>query len=142
MTEASNPPAANGNLRRRKAMLAVTVVVALAALAYGVYYVLVLSHYESTDNAYVQATVVQITPQLPGTVTAVLADDTDRVKAGQLLVRLDPADALVALDQAKAQLAQAVREARTLYAGNSTLAYGTVARALPGLERADAGHLR
>ncbi len=122
MTDASNPPAANGTLRRRKAMLAVTLLVSLAALAYGIYYVLVLSHYEITDNAYVQATVVQITPQLPGTVSAVLADDTDRVKAGQVLVRLDPADALVALDQAKAQLAQAVREARMLYAGNSTLA--------------------
>ena len=53
MTDASNPPAANGTLRRRKAMLAVTLLVSLAAIAYGIYYVLVLSHYESTDNAYV-----------------------------------------------------------------------------------------
>jgi membrane fusion protein, multidrug efflux system len=81
----------------------------------------VLNHYESTDNAYVQGNVVQLTPQIGGTVVAINADDTDHVKAGQLLVKLDPADAQVALDQAEAQLAQTVREVRTLYANNSTL---------------------
>ena len=80
-----------------------------------------LNHFESTDNAYVQGNVVQLTPQVAGTVVAINADDTDHVKAGQLLVRLDPADAQVALDQAEAQLAQTVREVRTLYANNSTL---------------------
>lgn len=114
-------PATNGNSRRTRAMLLVFSIVALGAVAYGVYYALVLSHFETTDNAYAQATVVQVTPQMAGTVTAVLADETDRVKAGQLLIRFDPADALVALDQAKAQLAQAVREVRGVYATNTTL---------------------
>ena len=90
-------------------------------VAYGAYWALVLNHFESTDNAYVQGNVVQITPQVGGTVVAINADDTDHVKAGQLLVRLDPADAQVALDQAEAQLAQTVREVRTLFANNSTL---------------------
>ena len=78
-------------------------------------------HYETTDNAYVQGNVIQITPQIGGTVTAIYADDTDFVKAGQPLVQLDPADAKVALDQAEANLAQAVRQVRTLYANNGTL---------------------
>ncbi|MEO7762416.1 MAG: HlyD family efflux transporter periplasmic adaptor subunit, partial [Casimicrobiaceae bacterium] len=56
------------------------------------------------------------------------ADDTDHVKAGQVLVKLDPADARVALDQAEAQLAQTVREVRTLYANNSTLGSQIAAR--------------
>ena len=64
---------------------------------------------------------MQLTPQVGGTVVAINADDTDFVKAGQLLVKLDPADAQVALDQAEAQLAQTVREVRTLYANNGTL---------------------
>ena len=98
-----------------------TAVVVLAGIAYGVYWALVLSHYESTDNAYVQGNVVQITPQVGGTVIAINADDTDFVKAGQPLVKLDPADARVALEQAEAQLAQTVREVRTLYANNGTL---------------------
>ena len=111
---------AGSNSRRTRAMLMVTAVVTLAAIAYGVYYAMVLSRVETTDNAYAQATIVQITPQLAGTVTQVLADDTDLVKPGQALVRFDQADALVALDQARAQLAQTVRETRTLYAANAT----------------------
>jgi membrane fusion protein (multidrug efflux system) len=110
-----------GNPKRRKALTAVASVVVLAGLAWGVYEWLVASHYESTDNAYVQGNVIQITPQIGGTVMAILADDTDFVKAGQPLVQLDPADARVALEQAGANLAQTVRQVRTLYANNATL---------------------
>src|ERR1035437_1348181 len=106
---------------RKKALAVVTAIVIVGAIAYAAYWALVLNHFESTDNAYVQGNVVQLTPQVGGTVVAINADDTDRVKAGQLLVKLDPADAQVALDQAQAQLAQTVREVRTLYANNSTL---------------------
>ncbi len=115
------PLATPANPARKRALTAVAAVVALAGIAYGVYWALVLNHYESTDNAYVQGNVVQITPQIGGTVIAINADDTDHVKAGQWLVKLDPADAQVALEQAEAQLAQTVREVRTLFANNSTL---------------------
>jgi membrane fusion protein (multidrug efflux system) len=110
-----------GNPNRRKALTGVAALIVVCGIAYGIYWALVLNHFESTDNAYVQGNVVQLTPQLSGTVIAINADDTDHVKAGQLLVKLDPADAQVALDQAEAQLAQTVREVRTLYANNSTL---------------------
>ena len=121
MASPENSAATQGNPARKKAITAVTILVAIGAIAYGVYWALVLNHFESTDNAYVQGNVVQITPQVVGTVVAINADDTDHVKAGQVLVKLDPADAQVALDQAEAQLAQTVREVRTLYANNSTL---------------------
>jgi membrane fusion protein, multidrug efflux system len=110
------------NPRRKKALTALASVVVLAGLGWTAYEWLVASHYESTDNAYVQGNVIQITPQIGGTVQAILADDTDFVKAGQPLVQLDPADARVALDQAEAQLAQTVRQVRTLYANNGSLA--------------------
>jgi membrane fusion protein (multidrug efflux system) len=106
---------------RRKGLVAIAALVAVAGIAWGVHHYLVAQHFENTDNAYVQANVVQITPQLGGTVLAILADDTDFVKAGQPLVRLDGADARVAIEQAEAQLAQTVREVRTLYANNATL---------------------
>lgn len=112
----------SGNPRRRRALTALASGFALIALAWSGYEWLVGSHYESTDNAYVQGHVIQITPQISGTVMAILADDTDFVRAGQPLVQLDPADARVALDQAEAHLAQAVRQVRTLYANNATLA--------------------
>ncbi len=107
--------------RRKPALLAVAAVTLLAGAAYGAYWALALNHHESTDNAYVQAPVVQITPQVSGTVLAVLADDTDVVKSGAPLVRLDPADAKLALERAEAQLAQTVREVRTLYVNNAAL---------------------
>ena len=115
----ANAPA--GNPKRKKALTALASVVVVAGLGWAAYEYLVASHYETTDNAYVQGNVIQITPQIGGTVMAIMADDTDFVKAGQPLVQLDPADAKVALDQAEAALAQAVRQARTLYANNGTL---------------------
>src|SRR5437868_14949530 len=127
--EQQNAPAAPvaaaapvGNPRRKKALTMLAGVVAVAGLGWGAYEWLVASHYESTDNAYVQGNVIQITPQVGGTVMAIYADDTDFVKAGQPLVKLDPADAKVALDQAEAALAQTVRQVRTLYANNGSLA--------------------
>ncbi|HEX2011226.1 MAG TPA: efflux RND transporter periplasmic adaptor subunit [Roseateles sp.] len=117
----TTPPAETGKNPRKKALTVAGVVIVLGLGAYGVYQALVASKYESTDNAYVQANVVQITPQVGGTVRAIHADDTDFVKAGQPLISLDPADAKVAYEQAQAQLAQTVREVRGLFVGQSTL---------------------
>jgi membrane fusion protein (multidrug efflux system) len=117
-TAPTTPPAAPA--KRQKALTIVSLVV-LIGLAYGGYEWYAGRHQESTDNAYVQGNVIQITPQIGGTVTAILADDTDYVKAGQALVQLDPADAKVALQLAEANLAQAVRQVRGLYANNLTL---------------------
>ncbi len=107
---------------RKRALLGLTGVFAVAGIAYGTHWTLVERYRIETDNAYVQGNVVQITPQIGGTVLAINVDDTDYVQAGQPLVRLDPTDAQVALDQAEAQLAQTVREVRTTYANNGTLA--------------------
>jgi membrane fusion protein (multidrug efflux system) len=117
----TSSPSAAGNPARKKALLTLTAVVVAAGLAWAAYEWLVASHYESTDNAYVQGNVIQITPQIGGTVMAILADDTDYVKAGAPLVKLDPTDTQVALDQARAALAQTVRQVRTLYANNASL---------------------
>jgi membrane fusion protein (multidrug efflux system) len=92
------------------------------ALVYGLYWAQVLRYHQSTDDAYVGGNVVQITPQISGTVVAIGADDTQFVKAGQPLVRLDQADAKVALDQAEAQLARTVRDVRNLFATTAQLA--------------------
>lgn len=133
--------ASSMNPQRRKALTLVAAAVAVAGLSWGTYEWLVASHYESTDNAYVQGNVIQITPQVSGTVLAILADETDYVKAGQPLVQLDPADARLALEQAEANLAQTVRQVRTLYTNNASLAAqvrlreADVARAQSELER-------
>ncbi|MBP5989056.1 MAG: HlyD family efflux transporter periplasmic adaptor subunit [Piscinibacter sp.] len=125
---AAAPAPAIAASRRKPALLAVAALTLLVAGAYGAYWALALRQHESTDNAYVQAPVVQITPQVSGTVLAVLADDTDVVKQGTPLVKLDPSDARLALERAEAQLAQTVREVRTLYVNNAALAASVRAR--------------
>ena len=110
------------NNARRRGLTLVAVAVLLGGAGWGGWHWLAGRHHQSTDNAYVAGNVVQITPQVGGTVVAIRADDTDFVRAGQPLISLDPADAQVALEQAEAQLAQTVREVRTLFANNATLA--------------------
>ncbi|MEC5218481.1 membrane fusion protein (multidrug efflux system) [Actimicrobium sp. GrIS 1.19] len=121
-------PVAAPNRKRRTLMLLVTAVLILLLIAYGIWWALFARHFESTDDAYVAGNVVQITSQVAGTVIAINADDTELVQAGKPLVQLDATDARVALDQASAQLAQTVREVRTLFVNNGTLNANVTAR--------------
>jgi len=104
--------AATHPAKRRRVLLIVAGVFVLAALAWFALWLLVLSKRVKTDNAYVGGNQVAISAQVPGTVVAILADDTERVEAGQVLVKLDDTDAQVRLEQARSALAQAVRGVR------------------------------
>lgn len=117
--EVAETPKSNG--KRRQRLIAVSVLLALLLIAYGVWWAIYARHFEDTDDAYVAGNVVQVTPQVSGTVVAIHADDTELVEAGKPLVDLDHSDAKVALDQAEAQLAQTVREVRTLFVNNGAL---------------------
>ncbi|MNS54523.1 Multidrug export protein EmrA [compost metagenome] len=70
----------------------------------------------STEDAYVEGNVVQVTPQVGGVVTAILADNTDLVTTGVTLVELNGVDAQLALAAAQAQLARTVRQVRGQFA--------------------------
>ncbi|AOI87750.1 efflux RND transporter periplasmic adaptor subunit [Burkholderia pseudomultivorans] len=111
------PPAASSDAAldarratRRKRFTLFLAVVLLAALAWLAFWLLLDRYDEDTDDAYVAGSIVQVAAQVPGTVTDVLVADTQTVRAGQPLVRLDDAEASVAFAQAKAQLVQAVRQ--------------------------------
>jgi membrane fusion protein (multidrug efflux system) len=95
--------------------------VVLAGLGYLAYWLLDARFYESTDDAYVDGDVLQVTSEVPGTVVALDVDDTQRVRAGQVLLRLDPADARIAEANAEADLARAVRQVRGLFAQSKEL---------------------
>src|SRR5437879_3168022 len=107
--------------QRKHWLLIVIAAFAAIGIAYGAYWALALRYVQSTDDAYVSGNVVQITPQISGTVVSIGADDTQFVTAGQPLVQLDRADASVALEQAEAQLARTVREVRNLFATTAQL---------------------
>jgi membrane fusion protein (multidrug efflux system) len=116
-------PKADSTTRRRWRWLGAVLGTALLGTSvWGLYWAQVLRYHQKTDDAYVGGNVVQITPQISGTVVAIGADDTQFVKAGQSLVRLDQADARLALDQSEAQLARTVRDVRNLFATSSQLA--------------------
>jgi membrane fusion protein (multidrug efflux system) len=122
VSDVADTPGAPAPNASRKLWLAIVIgAFVLLGAAYGVYWFLELRHTESTDDAYVNGNIVQITPQVAGTVIGIATDDTRFVKAGQPLVHLDPADAKIALERADAQLGKAVREVRGLFATTAQL---------------------
>ncbi len=136
-----NPPDSNdgndGNGKRRVILIAIAVVFVVAGIAWYLLWSLVWSLREVTDDAYVDGNQVTISAQVAGTVIEVLADDTQRVDAGQVLVRLDPTDANVALAKTRSALASAVRQVRQQTAMASQYDAAVAARRLE-LARAQA----
>lgn len=84
----------------------------LAGAAWAVWWWQVLRFQENTDDAYVAGDLVPISARVSGTAQEIFADDTDMVHEGDVLVRLDPTDARVALDAAVQRLAVQVRTVR------------------------------
>lgn len=108
---ALNDPALDARrATRRKRFMLFFAVVLLGALVWIALWLLRDRYYEDTDDAYVAGSIVQVAAQIPGAVTDVLVADTQAVRAGQTLARLDDTEASVAFAQAKAQLVQAVRQ--------------------------------
>ena len=107
---ASAPATTNG--KRRNILMLIAAIFIVLGMLWGAYWVLVLAKREQTDDAYVNGNRVVISAQISGTVIAVLADDTQLTKAGQILVRLDPVDAETNLSRTANALAQTVRQVR------------------------------
>ncbi|KQM48320.1 hemolysin D [Sphingomonas sp. Leaf208] len=117
MTDTQTPaPAAapTGNPRARKRALTILgVVVVIGAIVWAVFHFLLAAPEQETDDAYVAGDVVAITARDPGQVTAIHADNTQVVMAGQPLIDLDAATADVGVASAEAELARAVRATRS-----------------------------
>jgi membrane fusion protein (multidrug efflux system) len=109
-------------IARKRWLTRLAAVLVVIGLAWGIWYLLVARNYVSTDNAYVNAQMAQITPLVAGSASELLVRDTQQVKAGDVLVRLDQADARIALAQAEADLAATRRGFRQTVANNIALA--------------------
>lgn len=112
---------ANKKGKRKSALLLLTLLFIIIAVAYGIYWFLVLRHAEETDDAYVAGNQVQIMAQVSGSVTKVWADNTDFVQKGDVLVTLDPTDAQQAFEKAQTALASSVRQTRQLMINSKQL---------------------
>ncbi len=117
MTDTQTPPPAAapaGNPQgRKRALTILAVVVVIGAITWAVFHFLLAAPEQETDDAYVAGDVVSITARDPGQVTAIHADNTQVVKAGQPLIDLDAATADVGLASAEAELARTVRATRS-----------------------------
>ncbi|MCC3702029.1 multidrug efflux MFS transporter periplasmic adaptor subunit EmrA [Rouxiella badensis] len=136
------PPPVNNKKRSRKvALLILTGVFLILAIAYLIYWFLVLRHYQDTDDAYVSGNQVQIMAQVSGSVTDVNFDSTDFVKKGDTLVVLDPTDAEQAFERSKTALANSVRQVHQLvinskqYQANVALRQTQLNQAVADLKR-------
>lgn len=101
-----------GNGARRRWFMILGAVIAVCAIAWGLYWFLVGRNHETTDDAYVSGNIVTITSREAGTVLSLHVDDTQSVRRGQVLVELDPTTARVNLAAAQANLATVVRQVR------------------------------
>jgi membrane fusion protein (multidrug efflux system) len=107
--------------RRQRWLVAIGGAVVVIALVWLAWWLLYSRFHESTDDAYVAGDMVNVMSQVSGTVVSIGADETDRIEAGQELVRLDATDARIALQDAEQQLARTVRQTRTVFATRDQL---------------------
>jgi membrane fusion protein (multidrug efflux system) len=122
--------------KRKRLLLIFAAVLVVIAILYFVYDALVLSKRVTTDNAYVAAETAQVMPLVSGQVIAVTVSNTQTVKRGQVLMRLDDADLQIAVAQAEADLAGAERRY------GQTAATGDALQAQANARGADIGAAR
>jgi len=142
MTTTKNIGSASAGKRARRKSLTIFIgVIALIAVVSLAWYFIFEAGNESTEDAYVQGHIVQISPQISGTVTHLYIEDGDFVKKGQTLIKLDSNDASIQLEQAKANLGQTIREVRALFNG-VTQAKAVVAQQEIALNKAKTDYMR
>ena len=133
---------------RKKWLVRFVLVLGVIAAVWIAWYLLFGRNHVSTDNAYVNAEMAQVTPLISAQATEVLVKDTQAVKRGDILVRLDPTNARIAIAQAEADLAEARRRFRQTVANSSALSArvtaggADIARARAALSDAQAGYER
>jgi membrane fusion protein (multidrug efflux system) len=150
--EADDDPEARTGKRplyKRPAVLVVSSIVLIIGAIIGVHYWLYARAHESTDDAFIDGHIIQISPKASGYVAKVYVTDNQQVKAGDLIVELDARDYQARLQQAKAALDAGLarqNEARTNVAltrstGAASVqqALGTVRQARSNVESSRAG---
>ena len=121
LSESAEAKAAARSAKRARLFRILGLVLAVAALGYAAYWFFIGRNNVATDNAYVGANSAQVTALTSAAITTIHVGETDSVKAGDVLVELDAADAKLALAQAEAQLASTERRVAGYYAQETAL---------------------
>jgi membrane fusion protein (multidrug efflux system) len=107
---------------RRRWLSRLALVVIAGTVIWLLWYALFGRNHVSTDNAYVNAEMAQVTPRISATVVEVKVTDTQHVKQGDVLVLLDKGKSEIALAEAEAELAEARRKFRQTVSTTGALA--------------------
>jgi membrane fusion protein (multidrug efflux system) len=111
VTEKPAAPAATANPaapkpgKRKLVLPGILALLALAAAAYGVHYLLVGRFYISTDDAYVRANNTTLGARVSGHLSSILAEDNSLVRAGEVIFKIDDGDYRIAVDAATTKIA-------------------------------------
>src|SRR5437588_1325623 len=106
-TRPSSPPAQRRRGRFRPFLLAAGAAILIGAIILGVSWWENASHFETTDDAFIDTHIVRVAPQIAGRIVRVDVNDNELVQAGQLLVEIDAGNAQTQLQQVQAQEQQA-----------------------------------
>lgn len=128
MADASSEQKTEGNNARATWLKRLAIVVVVVGVLWAAYYLLIGRNHVSTDNAYVNAEMAQVTPLISAQAVEVLVSDTQAVRKGDILVKLDPSNAKIAVAQAEADLAEARRRFRQTSATSGALSAQVDAR--------------
>ncbi len=101
----ASPAAAKPGNRKKYVFIGLFGLLALAGIAYGVYYVFIGRFYISTDNAYVRANNTTLGARVAGHVAAILPADNSIIRAGDVVFRIDDGDYRIAVDAARSRIA-------------------------------------
>lgn len=129
-------------LYRRPVFLIVASIVLLLALLFGVRYWAYARSHESTDDAFIDGHIVQVSPKVSGYVLKVYITDNQNVNAGDLLAELDPRDLQAKVDQAKAALNSGLaqhKQAQTQVTLTRATTRANVRQATAGVQQARSG---
>lgn len=123
------------NTKRKKILVGFITFIVVIGASISFYWFSYGSHFISTDNAYTAVEIAQVAPSTSGTISEILVNDTQSVKTGDVLVKIDQSDAKIILEQAEADLDRTIRKVKGYIANDGNLNAQISAR------EADAKHI-
>lgn len=113
-TENPSTKSVSNKTNRKKGLSIFILVLLIIGIACALYWFFFLKDFEETEDAYVGGNQVMVSSQVAGNVAKINADNMDKVHAGDILVELDDTNAKLSFEQAKSNLANAVRQVEQL----------------------------
>ncbi|PYF84624.1 membrane fusion protein (multidrug efflux system) [Marinomonas alcarazii] len=104
------------SLKKKNTIVLLAISVVVVCVGIYIWWLKIGRFYETTEDAYVSGNIVNVMSQVSGTVTDIMADNTSLVSESDQLVRINPVDAQLALQQAEASLASTIRSVRNSFA--------------------------